>query len=81
MLIEIIFLPKKRHQLIERNNHLRREIKNFKLKDSVLNPHRDTAAELMALDGMRREIKYNSKLMNTLVASYLLSLIGLRPKI
>ena len=81
MLIEIIFLPKKRHQLTERNNTLRREIKNFKLKDSVLDPERDTAAELMSLEGMEKEITFNEHLKKTLVANYFLSIIGLRPKI
>jgi len=81
MLVEIIFLPNKRHQLTERNHQLRREIKNFKLKDSVLDPRRDTAAELMALEGMEKEIKFNEHLKKTLVANYLLSLIGLRPKL
>ena len=54
MLIEIIFLPKKRQQLANRNHQLRREIQNFKLKDSVLDSRRDTAAELMALEGMEK---------------------------
>lgn len=81
MLIETIFLPNTRQQLIERNDTLRRQIKSFKTKDSILNSRRDTAEELMALEGMEREIKFNKKLMNTLVLRYLLSLIGIRPKI
>jgi len=81
MLIEILFLPRKRRQLIERNNYLKREIKKFKLKDSCLSPNRDTAAELDALSGMEREINFNNRLMNTLFANYLLSFIGVYPKI
>jgi len=81
MLFEIIFMPRKRQQLVDRNIFLKRQIKNFKIKDSCLNHKRDTAAELMALDGMRREIKYNSRLKNTLAASYLLSSLGIYKKI
>lgn len=81
MLIEIIFLPRKRRQLSERNNFLKKEIKRFKLKDSCLSPNRDTADELASLKGMENEIKFNSRLMNALFANYLLSFIGVYPKI
>ena len=81
MLIERLFFPKKRQQLIDRNDFLRREIKKFSLKDSCLSPHRDTAAELEALEGMKREIAFNNRLKETLFAQYTLSLIGIKPKI
>jgi hypothetical protein len=81
MIAEIIFMPRKRRQLIERNRQLSKEIKKFKLKESCLSPNRDTAAEIAHIDGMKREIRFNRRLMNTLFASYLLSLIGVYPKI
>jgi hypothetical protein len=80
MLIELLFLPRKRQQLIDRNRELRREIKKFSLRDSCLSPNRDTAAELEAIEGMKREIKFNRRLMNTLAASYILAHIGIRPR-
>jgi len=73
--------PSKRQQLSDRNSFLKKEIKKFKLRDSCLSHNRDTANELSQLEDMKREIKLNNKLMNTFVAYYLLSFIGIYPKI
>ena len=80
MLIELLLLPRKRQQLIDRNKELRREIKKFSLRDSCLSSRRDTAAELDALEGMKKEINFNKRLINTLVVRYIMAHLGIRPK-
>jgi Tfp pilus assembly protein PilN len=81
MLLTKLLFPSKCQQLRERNDFLTREIKKFKLRDSCLSPHRDTASELDQLEKKKREIKFNNKLLSTLIACYLLSLIGVYPTI
>lgn len=81
MLIEMLFMKRKKKQLTERNKELERRIKRFSLQDSCLSPSRDTVSEMSDISNMKREIKFNRRLKNTLFATYVLSLIGIYPKI
>jgi hypothetical protein len=81
MLLSRILLPRKHKHLRDRNYYIARYLERYKVKDSVLDPSSDTAAELMHLDNLEREMRFNNKLNRSLLMWFFLSLIGIRPKI